>query len=270
MGDGGAATLGARTVRRGLARRRFRRGDGGPYGTRETRPVGARSRAPFADLDSLQDGSFPLDSDFSLDQAALTWRGDWRGRSRRPPGHDALRRDAGSAVDRRARREGRPDDRFRPGLAHEHRRQGVELRVQRQGEHILGQRIVPVRRDDLAEGSEILWLALWREEEAKAIQGEDEHPVIAPRKRRDTAVARRSLSFRRFGGGDAQARRRKISEHLAGRSPPRNLSHSFPRPRGRGALHDEVGREPQASAARLLPKPARPTRRYFMSDWAAG
>jgi len=123
----------------------------------------------------------------------------------------------------------------------------------------------------LAEGSEILWLALWPRGRAKAIQGEDEHPVIAPRKRaeilqlRDDPYLSAALAAEMLKHDGA-----KISEHL-GRSLTAGETYliHFLGPEDAERFMTKLDAEPQASAARCCQSQQGPTRRYFMSDWAA-
>ncbi len=150
--DGGSGAAGPGPRGRGpfggrLRRRRDERARRSRQTNPDAAPLRPRALVPFADIDPRARRRLPARLRlFARTGGAHLGAATRAGRSGGSPRHDALWLDAGAALHRRARREGRQNHRLGPRPADEHRRQGIEFRFERQGQHFLGQRIVPIRR----------------------------------------------------------------------------------------------------------------------------
>jgi Transglycosylase SLT domain len=224
------------------------------------------ARAPSPILTLAQDDSFPLDSDFSLDQAGVTWarrlapgdQGDRPGTMRF--GAMRVQRSIVERVVKAARTTGSD-----PAL--------LMSIADKESSFASSAKASTSSASGLFQFVESTWLKAlrsfgWRygrEEEAKAIQGEDEHPVIASRKRaeilqlRDDPYLSAALAAEMLKHDGA-----KISEHL-GRSLTAGETYliHFLGPEDAERFMTKLDAEPQASAARLLPRPARANKTIF-------
>jgi hypothetical protein len=223
-------------------------------------------RAPSPIPTLSQDDSFPLDSDFSLDQAGLTWarrlapgdHGDQPGTMRF--GAMRVQRSIVERVVKAARTTGSD-----PAL--------LMSIADKESSFTSSAKASTSSASGLFQFVESTWLKAlksfgWRyghEEEAKAIQGEDEHPVITPRKRaeilqlRDDPYLSAALAAEMLKRDGA-----KIAERL-GRSLTAGETYliHFLGPEDAERFMTKLDAEPEASAAQLLPKPAKANKTIF-------
>jgi hypothetical protein len=231
-----------------------------------TKPTTRYPHAPSPILALIHDAGSPLDSDFSLDQAARTWarrlapgdQGDRPGTMRF--GAVRVQRSIVERVVKAAKSTGSD-----PAL--------LMSIADKESSFASSAKASTSSASGLFQFVESTWLKAlktfgWRygrEEEANAIHGEDEHPVIAPQKRaeilqlRDDPYLSAALAaemLKRDGS--------RIAEHL-GRSLTAGETYliHFLGPDDAERFMTRMDEAPQASAAELLPKPARANKTIF-------
>ncbi len=232
--------------------------------TAPTPPRFARPPSPILAL--AQDDDFPLDSDFSLEQAALTWarrlapgdQGDSPGTMRF--GAMRVQRSIVERVVKAAKTTGSD-----PAL--------LMSIADKESSFSSSAKASTSSASGLFQFVESTWLKAlrsfgWRyghEEEAKAIQGQDEHPVISPQKRAEILQLRNDPYLSAALAAEMLKRDgARIAEHL-GRSLTAGETYliHFLGPEDAERFMTKMDAEPQASAARLLPKPARANKPIF-------
>jgi len=233
----------------------------------KTAPTPLRiARPPSPILTLAQDDDFPLDSDFSLEQAALTWarrlapgdRGDSPGTMRF--GAMRVQRSVVERVVQAAKTTGSD-----PAL--------LMSIADKESSFSSSAKASTSSASGLFQFVESTWLKAlrsfgWRygrEEEAKAIQGQDEHPVLSPQKRAEILQLRNDPYLSAALAAEMLKRDgARIAEHL-GRSLTAGETYliHFLGPDDAERFMTKMDAEPQASAAQLLPKPARANKPIF-------
>ena len=232
--------------------------------TAATPPRFARAPSPIASL--AQDADFPLDSDFSLEQAALTWarrlapgdQGERPGTMRF--GAMRIQRSIVERVVKAAKTTGSD-----PAL--------LMSIADKESSFSSSAKASTSSASGLFQFVESTWFKAlrsfgWRyghEEEAKAIQGQDQHPAISPQKRAEILLLRNDPYLSAALAAEMLKRDgAKIAEHL-GRSLTAGETYliHFLGPEDAERFMTKMDAEPQASAAQLLPKPARANKPIF-------
>jgi hypothetical protein len=222
----------------------------------------ARARSPVV-MAAAQPDDFPLDADFSLDQAAKSWAR--RVLDRDPPGvmRFGAQRVQSAIVERvvKAAKSTGSDPALLMSIADKESSFSSTAKASTSSASGLFQFV------------EKTWLKAlrsfgWRyghEEEAKAIGGEDERPVVAPQKRAEILGLRNDPFLSAAMAAEMLKQDgAKIAERL-GRALTAGETYliHFLGPEDAARFMMRLEEEPDASAAQLLPRPAKANKPIF-------
>ena len=227
-----------------------------------------RNAAPqnAAQADASGDDDSPLNSDFSLEQAARTWSRRLGAKEQADPagtmrfGAMRVQRSIVERVVKAAKSTGSD-----PAL--------LMSIADKESSFSSSAKASTSSASGLFQFVESTWLQAvrafgWRygrEEEAKEIKGEDDHPQISPRKRAEILELRNDPYLSAALAAEMLKRDgAKIAERL-GRSLTAGETYliHFLGPEDAARFMEKMDAEPQASAAQLLPKPARANKPIF-------